>query len=123
MAKSKMEERINEMESIRQIETIGVPLVKTIKERKILQLKNQISTVYDLELSLRKLNEHVNFLASIFIGKVGLTISDYQLQNDDHLFDYNSRSEERRVGKECKYWMWTEHYGKKEWNIMCVSKN
>src|SRR5690625_3320750 len=90
MAKSKMEERINEMESIRQIETIGVPLVKTIKERKILQLKNQISTVYDLELSLRKLNEHVNFLASIFIGKVGLTISDNQLQNDDHLFDYNS---------------------------------
>lgn len=76
MAKKKLEARIHEFEEAKRITDISVPFIKKIPERRIIQLQETISSFFELELSLRKLKQQYHHLASIFIGKVGLTISE-----------------------------------------------
>ncbi|MBD8005549.1 MerR family transcriptional regulator [Bacillus norwichensis] len=89
MAKKKLEARIDEFKSAKYIENINLPFIKTIPERKIIQLQETISSFYELELSLRKLKQQYHHLASIFIGKVGLTISENNFQRESFL-EYSS---------------------------------
>ncbi|GIN90458.1 MerR family transcriptional regulator [Siminovitchia terrae] len=89
MAKKKLEARIDEFKTAKYIEDINVPFIKTIPERKIIQLKETISSFFELELSLRKLKQQYHHLASIFIGKVGLTISENNFQRESFL-EYSS---------------------------------
>ncbi|RWR10068.1 MerR family transcriptional regulator [Siminovitchia fortis] len=89
IAKKKIDTRIHEFEEAKKIKDIAVPFVKTIPERKIIQLKETISSIFELELSLRKLKQQYQHLASIFIGKVGLTISKNHFQRDSFL-EYSS---------------------------------
>lgn len=88
-AKKKLEARIHEFEEAKKITDIAVPFIKTMPERKIIQLKETISTFFELELSLRKLKQQYHHLASIFIGKVGLTISGSNFQRESFM-EYSS---------------------------------
>lgn len=89
IAKKKLEIRINEIESLTKIERIGQPFIKEMKERTIIQLQESIQSHYDLELSLRKLNRQYQELTSIFIGKVGLTLSVHRFQRNC-FYEYDS---------------------------------
>ncbi len=89
MAKKKLEARIHEFEEAKKITDIAVPFIKTLPERKIIQLKETISSFFELELSLRKLKQQYHHLASIFIGKVGLTISESNFQHESFM-EYSS---------------------------------
>lgn len=80
LAKKKIEERIREIEAAENITEIGVPLIKKLEERVILQLHEQIRNVMDLELSLRKIKSHSYPFASIIFGKVGFTLSENQIR-------------------------------------------
>lgn len=89
MAKKKLEARIHEFEEAKRITDISVPFITSIPERKIIQLQETISSFFELELSLRKLKQQYHHLASIFIGKVGLTISENNFQRESFL-EYSS---------------------------------
>lgn len=89
IAKKKLEARINEFEEVKNISNIGTPFVKTIYERTIIQLQEKIRSFYDLELSVRKLKKQSYQFASIFIGKVGFTLSENHFKRKS-FFDYNS---------------------------------
>lgn len=85
----KLTERITEVEQVKNLSEVGIPFLKKIEERTIIQLQEEISSFYDLELSLRELNRQFKGSASIFIGKVGLTISKERLAREN-FFEYNS---------------------------------
>ncbi|MFS0574708.1 MerR family transcriptional regulator [Sporosarcina sp. 179-K 3D1 HS] len=89
IAKKKLEIRIEELESLKKIEQIGIPFIKEIEERTIIQLRESIQSLYDLELSLRKLNRQFHDFASIFIGKVGLTLSVHRFERNC-FYEYDS---------------------------------
>ncbi|BAQ11920.1 transcriptional regulator of multidrug-efflux transporter genes [Bacillus sp. OxB-1] len=89
IAKKKLEIRIEELESLKKIKQIGVPFIKEMEERTIIQLQESIRSHYDLELSLRKLNRQHQDFASIFIGKVGLTLSVHRFQRNC-FYEYDS---------------------------------
>ncbi|VEF49234.1 multidrug-efflux transporter genes transcriptional regulator [Bacillus freudenreichii] len=89
MAKKKLETRIHEFEEAKRITDISVPFIKNMPERRIIQLKETISSFFELELSLRKLKQQYHHMASIFIGKVGLTISENNFQRESFL-EYSS---------------------------------
>lgn len=83
MAKKKIEERIKEIEAAGNISDIGVPFIKTLDARTVIQLHEPIRTIYDLELSLRKIKSHSYRFASIIIGKVGFTLSERQVRRQN----------------------------------------
>lgn len=89
MAKRKLEARIMEIEQVQKMSTLGLPFIKDINERTIIQLQEKIRSFYDLELSLRELNRQFQGAASIFIGKVGLTLSQQRIQRKN-FFEYSS---------------------------------
>lgn len=89
ITKKKLEERITEIEQVKKLSEIGTPFVKSVDERTIIQLQEKILSFYDLELSLRELNRQFQGSASIFIGKVGLTLSKERLEREN-CFEYNS---------------------------------
>ncbi|MEK3933714.1 MerR family transcriptional regulator [Sporosarcina sp. FSL W7-1349] len=89
IAKKKLEIRIEELESLKKIGQVGVPFIKEMEERTIIQLQEAIQSHYDLELSLRKLNRQHQDFASIFIGKVGLTLSVHRFQRNC-FYEYDS---------------------------------
>jgi len=71
----KIEKRITDVEDARQIIDIGMVKVEKIKKRRIISLKDKISTVDEIELSIRNLDNQYNMTDSIMIGHVGFTIS------------------------------------------------
>lgn len=89
ITKKKLEERITEIAQVKTLTEAGIPFTATMDERMIVQLKEEIFSFYDLELSLRELNRQFQGSASIFIGKVGLTLSKERLEREN-FFEYNS---------------------------------
>lgn len=89
MAKAKIEERIKDFQYVRDIEHVDEPFLQRMEERQVVQVKEKITSFYDLEISLRKLNQYFDHYASIFVGKVGLTISEESFE-EGSVYDYNS---------------------------------
>ncbi|WP_044747137.1 MerR family transcriptional regulator [Bacillus alveayuensis] len=89
ISKKKLEARIKEFEEAKNLTNIGSPYVKTIDERTIIQIREKIRSFYDLELSVRKLKKQSYQFASIFIGKVGFTLSEDHFKRKS-FFDYSS---------------------------------
>lgn len=87
--KTRLELKINEIDNSQQIVDIGVPRLQFISERHIVRLQKEIRSTHDLELSLRELKNDLNLMSPIFLGKVGLTHSVFQIQQNNYL-DYNS---------------------------------
>lgn len=73
--KFRFEKRIKEIEKATDITELEVVTIKRIPKRKIISLRERICSEPKLELSLRKLENLSQKTASIFIGKVGLTVS------------------------------------------------
>lgn len=87
--RAKFEHRMNEIVQARKINRLGVVTIRECKERKILKLKENITSEPSLEVALRRLENMSPARSSIFIGGVGLTIDKEQVKN--HRFDeYNS---------------------------------
>lgn len=86
---ARLEGRISEIEVMKNMEEIGVPIIKDIPERTVFQMHEKISTAYDLELSLRRIKTELHPNVPLILGKVGVTISESQIQSGDY-FEYNS---------------------------------
>lgn len=89
LLRNKFENRIAEIEKARQVKERGIVRIKELPERRILRLQEKICSEHQLELSLRKLENMSNRNSSIFIGKVGLTISLMNLK-ESRFNKYNS---------------------------------
>jgi DNA-binding transcriptional MerR regulator len=87
--KQRLERRIYEIEYSQKIIETGVPMIHWIQKRPMVQLQEQIRTIQDLELSLRKLKHEFRLPAPIFLGKVGLTHTKTQVIQKNFL-EYNS---------------------------------
>ncbi|MFP7479454.1 MerR family transcriptional regulator [Terribacillus saccharophilus] len=87
--KLRFQNRIEDINSARQLEDLGVPKIRFVKERKIVRLMYKITSEPELEISLKQLENLSQMTSSIFIGGVGLTVSIENLK--DRKFDeYNS---------------------------------
>lgn len=75
LIKKRFENRMKEIQEVKNIQELEVVKIKNIEERKILCLNEKICTKAELELSLRKLENTSNIVSTIMIGRVGLTIS------------------------------------------------
>jgi DNA-binding transcriptional MerR regulator len=71
----RLEGRIQDLEATKEIKEIEVPTINRLKERKIVQLRGEIHSLYELEMSLRTLRKEFVQMSPIMIGKVGLTIA------------------------------------------------
>ncbi len=89
IVKKKIEERIKEFEAAANTTNVGVPFVKQMEERTILQWREPIRTTVDLELSLRKIKSYSHPFASIISGKVGFTLSEAHVRQQ-HFTEYSS---------------------------------
>lgn len=89
MIKNGFKERLKEIETFKDINEVGVPIIKTIHDRRVFQIQEKINSLYDLELAVRKLKQKVPSIAPFTIGKVGLTISNCQIRNVG-LYEYHS---------------------------------
>ncbi|PSL36300.1 effector-binding domain-containing protein [Planomicrobium soli] len=85
----RFQNRIDDIKSARKIESLGVPSIQDVEERRIVRLLKRISSEPELELSLRHLENLANMNSSIYIGGVGLTIEMDKVRKRE--FDeYNS---------------------------------
>lgn len=73
--RNRFDSRINEIQNARQIEDIGVVKIRKLPKRKMISLEEKISSVPQLELSLRKLENKYELNSNVIIGKVVLTVS------------------------------------------------
>ncbi|GEL77615.1 MerR family transcriptional regulator [Tenuibacillus multivorans] len=73
-AQHRLSARVQELQESREIQ-FGKPMIKNIKERRIAQLKETITSHEELELALKKLEKLANLNASVYIGGVGVTRS------------------------------------------------
>ncbi|MBO9128993.1 MerR family transcriptional regulator [Bacillus sp. 165] len=89
LIKKRFGSRIHEIEKAREVSDIGIPFIKTIPERAVIQMEEPIRSDLELELSLRKLKGELGEAASIFIGKVGLTLPIAHILQSQ-FFEYNS---------------------------------
>lgn len=85
----KLKHRISEIDRTKSAENIGVPQVMNLKERRIIQMREPIASLADLEHSLRKVKIMLGDAASIVIGKVGLTLRFSQIR-EKKFSEYNS---------------------------------
>ncbi|GAA0722513.1 MerR family transcriptional regulator [Clostridium malenominatum] len=83
--KQKIETRISQINYARQYDNLNVIQEVEFKKREVVLLKQKIKSNNDLELSIRQLENKANKNASIFNGKVGVSISIDKLK--DRLFD------------------------------------
>lgn len=77
----KIENRLNQINYARQYDKLDVIQEIEFDERTIVLLKQKIKSDKDLELSIRNLENRTNKNASVFNGKVGVSISTDNLQN------------------------------------------
>lgn len=77
----KIESRLNQINYARQYDKLDIIQEIEFNERTIVLLKQKIKTDKELELSIRNLENKTNKNASIFSGKVGVSISRDNLQN------------------------------------------
>lgn len=76
----KIENRLNQINYARQYDKLDIIQEIQFEERKIIFLKEKIKSDKDLELSIRNLENKTNKNASIFNGKVGVSISKDNLE-------------------------------------------
>ncbi|AVP59846.1 MULTISPECIES: MerR family transcriptional regulator [Clostridium] len=81
LTKQKIQNRINQINYARQYHKLDVVREIEFEERSIVLLKEKIKSNNDLELSIRHLENRTNKNASIFNGKVGVSISIDKLKN------------------------------------------
>lgn len=77
----KIENRLNQIDYARQYDKLDVIQEIEFDERTIVLLKQKIKSDKDLELSIRNLENKTNKNASVFNGKVGVSISKDNLKN------------------------------------------
>lgn len=89
LVRNQFSTRIKEIEWFLNMDIIEEPILKTLPVRAIVSLREQIYSEYEWELALRRLADKTNGNPSLFIGRVGLTVS---LQNvlDKKFDEYNS---------------------------------
>jgi effector-binding domain-containing protein len=83
--KQKIDNRIVQINYARQYENLKVIQEIEFKKRTVVLLKQKIKSNNDLELSIRQLENKANKNASIFSGKVGVSICIDKLK--DRIFD------------------------------------
>ncbi|ACQ54176.1 MerR family transcriptional regulator [Clostridium botulinum] len=81
LTKQKIQNRINQINYARQYHNLDVVREIRLQKRRIVLLKEKIKSNNDLELSIRHLENKANKNASIFNGKVGVSISIDKLKN------------------------------------------
>ena len=88
MIKKGFEEQFQEIEKFKDIDEVEVPFVKTLSSRKVFQLPEKISSLYDLEIAVRKLKQQMP-ITPLTIGRIGLTLSNIQIEKPS-LYEYHS---------------------------------
>ncbi|MBD5586499.1 MerR family transcriptional regulator [Clostridium botulinum] len=83
LTKQKIQNRINQINYSRQYHNLDVVQEIRLQERRIVLLKEKIKSNNDLELSIRHLENKANKNASIFNGKIGVSISIDKLKNKE----------------------------------------
>lgn len=83
LTKQKIQNRINQINYARQYHNLDVVQEIRLQERRIVLLKEKIESNNDLELSIRHLENKANKNASIFNGKIGVSISIDKLKNKE----------------------------------------
>lgn len=96
--KKKINNRISQINYARQYDKLDVIQEIEFKKRTIVLLKQKIKSNNELELSIRALENKANKDASIFSGKVGLSISidklkDRKLDEYDSIFSFEEGEE------------------------------
>ncbi|KOO41154.1 MerR family transcriptional regulator [Priestia koreensis] len=81
--------RIDELTEAKHIQNLGIPFTKKVEARRIVEVKNDIRSLYDLELSLRHVKKDFHHVSPIIISKVGLTLS-VEAAKLGKYFDYSS---------------------------------
>lgn len=81
--------RIEEIEKFLNIEITEKPILKKLPVRAIISLNEPMHSEYEWELALRRLAEKTNGTPALFIGRVGLTVSQKKL-HDKKFDEYNS---------------------------------
>jgi DNA-binding transcriptional MerR regulator len=79
--KQKIDNRISQINYARQYDNLNIIQEIEFEKRTIVLLKQKIKSDNDLELSIRQLENKANENASIFNGKVGVSISIDKLKN------------------------------------------
>lgn len=80
--------RIGELKEVKQMNKIGMPMIKFFHERKILEVKERVGTLNEIEKVLRDLKYKINHITPIMIGKVGFILSIEHLKNRQY-HDYD----------------------------------
>lgn len=86
---NRFQNRMEEIERTRSRSETGVPILKEIKERRIVQLKANVRLETEIEIALRLLENKSNMSSSLIIGGVGLTIDKFNI-NNNKFDEYNS---------------------------------
>ena len=90
LTRRKFGSRISELEAALNGVEAGVPIIKSFPARRILRLQESVQRGPSLEMSVRKLEKLIGAAHSpIFIGKVGLTVSEDNLLRGNFQ-EYNS---------------------------------
>ena len=90
LTRRKFGSRISELEAALNGTEAGVPIIKSFPARRILRLQESVQRGPSLEMSVRKLEKLIGAAHSpIFIGKVGLTVSEENLLRGNFQ-EYNS---------------------------------
>ncbi|MCT4597161.1 MAG: MerR family transcriptional regulator [Vallitalea sp.] len=87
--KNRFDSRINEIQKAKEIKDIEIVKIKKLPKRKMISLEEKISSVPQLELSLRKLENKYEISSNIIIGKVVLTVAREDILNLQ-VQEYNS---------------------------------
>lgn len=85
----RLDNQIKEINQVKKLDNIGIVHIKDIPQRKIISLKEEINSNYELELSLRKLENLSKKKLPIVIGRVGVTLSMNNVINNNYR-NYNS---------------------------------
>ena len=76
-------QRIEELQTSLNITDVGVARIETLPQRNILCVREQIRTRPEMELSLKRLEQITRVKASLFIGRVGVSIAQQSLLERD----------------------------------------
>lgn len=82
-------ERIKEVQKASAVSEVGTVFIRNIGERKIFRLKQVFSSEHELEMYLRTLENQLSKTSTLFIGKVGLTVSMDNIKKNKFQ-EYNS---------------------------------
>ncbi|MDR3565986.1 MAG: MerR family transcriptional regulator [Negativicutes bacterium] len=77
---NRFNQRIEELKITLMIDDIGVARIERLKARHILCIREQIGNRPELEISLKKLEKTTRVNSSLFIGRVGVSIAQKDLE-------------------------------------------